>query len=166
MKIIVLLAAVMAMATVALAGFYEWTDGQGGVHFTDNTDRIPPKYRNRAREMDLQPVIQIKDEPSAAGMEKSPTSFGGHDETWWRSNYRTLRDEINSIQKNLPGKRDSLTELRRKKAIFSKPGDRIGYYDKLKEIERDEARVTELQKKIADLDNEAARAGVPLEWRR
>lgn len=168
MRIIVLLAGVMAMATVAQAGVYEWTDSKGGAHFTDNADKIPPKYRNNAREIDPQPVIQTKEEPAAAiapSMEKSPQSYGEHDEMWWRSSYKTLRDEIKSIQDNLPGKRDRLTELRRKKAIFSKPSGRIAYYDMLKEIQGNEARVTELQKQIADLDTKAAKAGVPLGWR-
>jgi hypothetical protein len=168
MRIIVLLAGVMAMANVALAGVYEWTDSQGGVHFTDNADKIPPKFRNSAREMDLQPVIQTEEGPAAAiapTMERSPSAYGGHDETWWRTNYRTLRDEMKSIQDRLPGKRDRLTELRRKKAIYSKPGGRIAYYDMLKEIEGDEARVTGLQKQIADLDTNAEKAGVPLGWR-
>jgi hypothetical protein len=156
------------MATVALAGVYEWTDSQGGVHFTDNVDKIPPKYRNSAREMELQPLIEIKSEPAAAvtpSMQNSPSTNGGHDEMWWRSSYRTLRDEMKSIQDNLPKKRDKLTELRRKRAIYSKPSGRTAYYDKMNEIEQDEARITELQKQIAELDVNAAKAGVPLGWR-
>jgi hypothetical protein len=34
------------------------------------------------------------------------------------------------------------------------------------EIKADENRVAELKKKLSDLDLEASRAGVPLEWRR
>jgi len=168
MRLIVLLAGVMVMANVALAGVYEWTDSQGGVHYTDNADKIPPSFRNNAREIDPQPVIQIKDEPAAAitpSLENTPSNYGGHDELWWRTSYRTLREEMKSIQDNLPVKRDSLTELRRKKAIFSKPSGRIAYYDMLKEIERDETRVTGLQKQIADMDTNAAKAGVPMGWR-
>jgi len=168
MRIIVLLAGVMAMATVALAGVYEWTDSQGGVHFTDNADKIPPNYRNKVREMDLQPVIQIKEEPAEVitpTVQNSPSSYGGHDETWWRASYSGLREEMKNIQDNLPDKREKLTQLRRKREIYQKTRGRIAYYDMLREIERDEARVTELQKQLADLDTKAAKAGVPLGWR-
>ncbi|MGD0844567.1 MAG: hypothetical protein ABSA06_09405 [Geobacteraceae bacterium] len=58
-----------------------------------------------------------------------------------------------------------MLELRRQRTVYQKPGERIAYYDKLREIERDEARVTELQKQLDDLDTKAAKAAVPLEWR-
>jgi hypothetical protein len=168
MRIIFLLAGVLAIADVALAGVYEWTDSQGGVHFTDNADKIPAKYRNKAREKEMQPAIEIKSEPAEAitpTVQSTPSPYGGHDETWWRSSYSGLRDEMKRIQENLPYKREKLTQLRRKREIYQKPTGRIAYYDMLKEIERDEARVTELQKELADLDEKAAKAGVPLAWR-
>jgi hypothetical protein len=168
MRIIFLLAGVLAMANVALAGVYEWTDSQGGVHFTDNADKIPAKYRNKAREKEMQPAIEIKSEPAQAGtptVQSTPSPYGGHDEAWWRASYSGLREEMKRIQTNLPDKRDKLTQLRRKREIYQKPSGRIAYYDMLKEIERDEARVTELQKELADLDEKAAKAGVPLAWR-
>jgi hypothetical protein len=168
MRISFLLAGILAMATVALAEVYEWTDSQGGVHFTDNADKIPAKYRNKALEKELQPVIEIKDKPAEAvapEVQNIPSSYGEHNETWWRSSYSALREEMKSIQDNLPKKRDKLTELRRKRAIYQKTSGRIAYYDMKKEIELDEARVTELQKQLADLDDKAAKDGVPLGWR-
>jgi hypothetical protein len=159
----------MVMATIANAADYEWTDNQGGLHFTDNLDKIPAKYMNKARKLDVQPVIQEKEQPSQPEQKSiAPATqnlFRGHDEMWWRSNFRTRRDEMKSIQDNLPGKRDRLNELRRKHFIFSKPGARIAYNDMYAEISKDEARVTELQKQLADLDDAAAKAGVPREWR-
>ena len=168
MRIIILLAGVMFMVTVAHAEIYQWTDRDGEAHFTDNVDKIPLNYRSKARKMDLEPVIQIKETPAEAiaqSKENSPSTYGGHDEMWWRSSYRKLREEMKNIQDNLPKKRDDLAELRRKKIIFSKPSGRIAYYDMLKGIERDEARVTELQNQLAELDAKAAKAGVPLGWR-
>jgi chromosome segregation ATPase len=168
MRIIFLLAGVLAMANVALAGVYEWTDSQGGVHFTDNADNIPAKYRNKAREKELQPAIEIKSEPAQAvttAEKNSPPTYGGHDETWWRASYSGLREEMKNIQDNIPEKRAKFTALRRQREIYQKTSGRIAYYDMLKEIERDEARVKELQKELADLDDKAAKAGVPLAWR-
>jgi hypothetical protein len=168
MRIIFLLASVLAMATFALAEVYEWTDSQGGVHFTDNADKIPAKYRNKAREKDMQPEIEIRDEPAQAvtpAAQSTPSSYGEHNEMWWRASYSGLRDEIKTIQENLPDKREKLTQLRRKREIYQKPSGRIAYYDMLKEVERDESRVKDLQRELADLDDKAAKAGVPLEWR-
>jgi hypothetical protein len=168
MRIIFLLASFLAMATFALAEVYEWTDSQGGVHFTDNADKIPAKYRNKAREKEVQPVIEVKDEPAQAvtpTAQSTPSSYGDHNETWWRTSYSGLREEMKNIQENLPDKRAKLTQLRRQREIYQKPSGRIAYYDMLREIERDEARVKELQKEIADLDDKAAKAGVPLGWR-
>ncbi len=34
------------------------------------------------------------------------------------------------------------------------------------EISNDEARITDLQKQLADLDDAATKAGVPQEWRK
>jgi hypothetical protein len=172
MRIIFLLAGVMAMAmamaTAALGEVYEWTDSQGGVHFTDNADKIPAKYRNKARQKELQPVIEIRDEPAQAvsqPAQSTPSPYGDHNETWWRDSYSALRNEIKHIQDNLPYKREKLTQLRRKREIYQKPSGRIAYYDMIKEIERDETRVKELQKELADLDVKAAKAGVPQAWR-
>jgi hypothetical protein len=168
MRYFVLLAGVMFMVAVAHAEIYQWTDRGGEVHFTDNVDKVPPNYRSKVRKTDPEPVIQIKETPAEAiapSMGNSPSTYGGHDEMWWRSSYRKLHEEVKNIQDNLPKKRDKLTELRRKKIIYSKPSGRIAYYDLLKEIDRDEARVTELQKQQANMDTEAAKAGVPLGWR-
>lgn len=169
MRSFVLLIGIMLMAAIVHATDYEWTDDQGGLHFTDNIDRVPAKYLNKVRKLDVKPVIQKEEQPSQAEQKSiTPAAqklFGGHDEMWWRSSFRALRDEMKGIQDNLPGKRDRLDELRRKLYIFSKPSARIAYNDMYAEIGKDEKRITELQKQLADLDNAASKAGVPTDWR-
>lgn len=50
---------------------------------------------------------------------------------------------------------------------LSSPGrNREAYYKKLAEVQKDEARIKELQAQLAALDLEASRAGVPFPWRR
>jgi chromosome segregation ATPase len=159
----------MAMAASANGEIFKWTDSKGGEHFTDNSDKIPAKYRNKAREMDVTPVIQETEQPSKSELKSNAPAaqnlIGGHDEKWWRSRYKALRDEMKGIQDNLPEKRDRLNELRRQLYTFSKPSGRIAYNDMYAEIGKDEARITDLQKKLQDLDTSAAKSGVPLEWR-
>ncbi|HEX2768424.1 MAG TPA: DUF4124 domain-containing protein [Geobacteraceae bacterium] len=169
MRIFILLTGVMVMVAAADAATYEWTDSRGGVHFTDDRDKIPAKYREKARELNVTPEIVAPPQPQnkivAPAAREKESSYGGHDEMWWRSSFKTLRNEMKIIQENLPGKRDQLAKLRRQRTIHQKPSGRIAYYDMLREIERDEARMTELQKQLADLDTKAAKAGIPLEWR-
>jgi len=122
--------------------------------------------------------------------------FGGHDEAWWRGRYAGARNEIKRIQDALPDKKDELDKLHRKWVIsmgrkpgtgetredrfvkpppgeeelshaLSTPGrHRSAYYEKKAEIEKDETRIKELQENLNDLEVEAGKAGVPLEWRR
>jgi hypothetical protein len=169
MRIFILLTVVMVMVAAADAATYEWTDSQGGAHFTDDADKIPAKYRNKARELVMTPAMvapsQPQDQTVSPAVRENVSNHGGHDEIWWRSIFQSLRDEMKNIQENLPVKRDQLLKLKRLRAVYQQPGERIAYYDKLKEIERDEARVTELQNQLADLDTKAAKAAVPLEWR-
>jgi len=168
MRYIILLAGVMFMVAVAHAEIYQWTDKDGELHFTDNPDKIPPSFRNKAKEVDVTPMIQATEKPAesiAPTGQNGALPFGGHDEMWWRSSFKSLRDEIKNIQDNLPGKKEKLTELRRKRTIYSKPRDRIAFNELDEVIKRDEEHVINIQKKLADLDNDAAKSGVPLGWR-
>ena len=158
------------MTAVAHAATYQWTDSQGGVHFTDNLDKVPANYLNKLRKVDVQPVIQEKEQPSQPAQTltapAAQKNFGGHDEMWWRSSFKARHDEMKNIQDNLPGKRDRFNELKRKYFIFGKPSYRKAFYDLNAEIGKDEARITDLQKQLDDLDDAAAKAGVPTEWRK
>lgn len=172
MRIFLLSFGIMVMVAVAHAATYQWTDNQGGTHFTDDPDKIPAKYRKKVREMNVEPVQEEKRvspqpaaEPVTPPAAKAKSLYGGHDEGWWRSAFSALRREMKSIEENLPAKRDNLTKLTRRRTLYHKASDRTAYNALNEEIEKDEARIKELQKKLADLDAEAAKAGVPLEWR-
>ena len=166
MKSLILLIGILVMCAVAHATTYQWTDNQGGLHFTDNLDKVPARYLKKVRKVDVQPVIQQPSQPAQQSIAPAAQKiFGGHDEMWWRSSFKALRDEMKSIQDGLPGKKENLAELRRKYFIFSKPGTRTASNDLDAEIGNDEARIADLQKQLADLDDAATRAGVPQEWR-
>lgn len=161
------------------AAVYEWKDDNGVVNFTDDPENIPAKYLKRAKKRPSITVESTESSPAAVpgGREKAPAAqqlspdkkevlFGGHNEEWWRSSFNNTRNEIKAIQERLPGKKEELNAARRKVTIYPFPQYRKAYYDLLGEIEKDEARIGELGGVLETLDIEAAKAGVPLDWRR
>ncbi len=169
MRKFLLLIGMMAMAGAISAATFEWTDSQGGAHFTDDPDNIPARYRNKARQIEVSPVVE---EGNKAGEGEKTTTrgedtlVGGHDEAWWRERFKALHDATGKIQDGLKEKKESLAAQHRKYVLFSKSSDRVAENDLAADIYKDEARLARLQKKLADLDEAATRAGVPLEWRK
>ena len=168
--LLLLLMVLLAGAGTGQAATYEWVDAGGVVHFTDDPGNIPEKYRDKAKKLE-NGIPNIISEPAAPPA--APTITGGmteganagHDQQWWHSRYTELRNEIKGVREALPQKKEKLVELRRKRVIFQRGSDRVAYNDLAKEIAADEARLQQLEEQLAALDQEAAKAGVPLEWR-
>lgn len=171
-RIVVLWAGLMMPALTAGAAVYEWVDESGVVHFTDNADKIPRKYEKKVRvkasddgSVNVTPsTVPSAHTPAgqAADVDTNPARL---DEGLWRSRFATLREEKSRIEKELPAKREKLVTLRRKRAIYQRGSDRTAYNEQNGEIERDEARIKELDQKLQELDAAASRVGVPMEWR-
>ncbi len=171
-----LVAALFLFSIDARAAVYEWKDDKGVINFTDNPSNIPAKYRKKAKK---RPSINVEEQQVAPpqGTEESPQAvepapkgesqvlYGGHNQDWWRSRFNSLRDELKKIQDGLPAKNDELQAARRKMTIYTYPRNRTAYYDLLADIEKDNARIKELNTELESLDNEASRAGVPSDWR-
>ena len=161
------------------AATYEWKDEKGVVNFTDNPDKIPAKYLKKVKKRPSITVDETGTSTEGKNQEKAPSVsaqepvtqnmeklYGGHDQSWWRSRFSGLRNELKAVQDGLPGKKEDLIGLRREFNIYHYGRDRKAYYDKLAEIENDEAREKELNEQLKALDVEASRAGVPSEWRK
>jgi len=167
MRYLILLASTLMTFGIAQAEIYQWTDKNGAVHFTDNQDKIPAGYRNRAKEVDLTPSAEEKEpQANSSNSNVDNSSYGGHDEKWWRNRFQSIRDEIKKIQDNLPAKKERLRELQRVRILFHRMADRFEINDLTTEINKDEEQIKTLQKKLADLDIEASKHAVPLEWRK
>jgi len=168
----------LGLSVIASADIYQWVDNKGVVNFTDNIESIPKKYQKKVKILSsgeasqeapasgpAQPAEQNVPVPQPEKSLQQQKIFGGHDETWWRSQYGTLRGELAQIQANLPSKRSEAEQLRRKLVIFTYARNRVEYQDKLAEIQRDEGRITTLTEQLSSLDTQASAAGVPFEWR-
>lgn len=59
-----------------------------------------------------------------------------------------------------------LDELRRERRIFTRARDREAVNLMAAEISQDEVRINELLIRIDELEQQATRAAVPMEWRR
>ena len=196
---------VMFACSFAQAEVYEWVDSQGVVHFTDQLDKVPARYREKVKrresvsgeKADVSPTPAPPPVTESLPREQQSGLYGGHDEAWWRLRYKALRDEIKVIQDQLPEKRETLTQLHRKWVIsmgrtpkagetrddkFIKPPPeeketlshalgtpgmhREAYYDKKAEVEKDEARIKEIEQQLDSLNADADRGGVPFDWRK
>lgn len=72
---LVLLAALLVLfARPAASEIYQWIDGQGTVHFTDELSSIPPAARGSARVLQRQAPITVESPP--AGAYVSPSAPG------------------------------------------------------------------------------------------
>ncbi len=166
------LIAVLLISVPALAELYEWKDDGGVMNFTDNPANIPAKYLKRVRK---RPSIKVQaveagtapaQAPAGAGQGGRGALYEGHDEDWWRSAFGSLREERKNIEDALPAKRDALEQARRMLTIYTFPRNRQAYYDQLAEVDKDEARIRELDDQLEKLDIEASKAGVPFDWRK
>lgn len=218
MRLMLLLFMAICAGSIARAEVYEWTDGKGVVHFTDDPDKVPARSRKQLKIRESVspdreiPAVRQQPSPETAVPEKKAELYGGHGENWWRGRFHALRDEMKAIQDKILEKKDNLLRIHRKWVIsmgrspkagetradrfirsppkkgetrdendpFSKsfnPGDtshalgfpgalRAEYYKLKDEIEKDEARIKEIEQELVSVDAEATKAGVPFEWRK
>lgn len=169
--------AAMGVAGPLWAETYEWTDNKGVVNFTDDLDKVPAKYRNKAREREsikieqeetLSPVDSVpvmKPVDSVPSLVPAVPVQGEHNQRWWQERFASLRNEIKSIESILAEEREQLTQLKRKRVIYQRTRDRIAYNEMNAKIKNDEAKLKEVQDRLKALDEEADRSGVPQQWR-
>ena len=154
---------------LARAAFYQWTDAEGVVHFTDNRKNIPKQYQDRARRVEVSDKATTAAPASDGAARQEPQQRvvepGGHGERWWRDRYKTLRSELKSLQDGRTRKEQALVELRRKRTFFHKASDRQAINVMEADIAGDDAKISEMLNRIQALDLAAAQAAVPLEWR-
>lgn len=170
----VLLLLILSAVPRVYAAFYQWTDDDGVIHLTDSRKKIPKKYQKKAKE--LNPPGNSAPAAPAASAPKGPEELppaaaapptpGGHPESWWRERFASLRSELKTLQEGLPLKEVRLAELRRERRIYFRARDREAVNEMEAAISADEVRIAEVTRELETLEAEAARSGVPAEWRR
>lgn len=153
----------------ANAELYRWVDDSGTLNFTEDFQSIPAKYRKSAQSSD--DAVSVESAPAEAAAEKAPDSpvkadargasavplYNGKRGEEWRDDLRQARAEVKSYQDHLAMKRKMLSDT-------SRMGRReyLGLQNDVKELE---VKVGELQVRLEQLLREAARAGVPANFR-
>jgi hypothetical protein len=160
----------------------QWTDDSGTVSYSDNPMSVPKKYENKVKKKDSitgeAAPNQVRNEGSVKKrqMGSDRQLYGGHDESWWRSQYLNLRSQIKIIKEAAPEKEARLKELHYKKVVSNSTGmspaafgnprkGKEAYLELYQEINADKEKLVELEKKLERLEDEASREQVPLEWR-
>lgn len=158
---------------------YQWTDNSGTVHFTDNPMRIPEKHSGKVRKREsIKGEIMPKQDRKRENVRLIRENRGielccGHDESWWRERYSSLRLQIRQIKEAAPEKQTRLRELHYNMAASidqphngSHRENKTAYRQLQQEIRNDEEKIVELEKELEALEVEAPRCSVPLEWRK
>jgi hypothetical protein len=167
--VILALLAPLVMVRGGEAATYEWTDDGGVVHFTDDQDKIPAKFRKRVKELNIgsdQNVIS----PAVPAAESSPPPVPPErkitlSEGYWRSKFTNLRKEIKAQEESLSAMKEQELVLNRKRIVYGRTSDRIARNNMVESIAKVEERIRALQEELKTLDKEASDAGVPSEWR-
>lgn len=110
------LAAGLAIGSTAQAEIYRYTDEQGKVHAVGSLDMVPEAYRQAAiDDADARKgggSVNVIEEPStvspqtpaaprgaaAPGTMDEPSTIGGHDQQWWRSQARERREKLEELK--------------------------------------------------------------------
>jgi hypothetical protein len=161
----------LMFSAVASAAIYQWTDERGVIHFTDDPGAVPKRYEKRTKVIPTSDAERVQAAPAEAAPEKQATEgprvtlYGGHGEMWWKSRYGALHTELKELQGELPARQAELEQLKRTYFLFAYTRNRIAYQNKETQVRQIEERIATLNGELSALDAEAARAGVPFEWR-
>lgn len=165
--------ALLLGGTVTLhAQTYEWTDAGGVIHFTDNQEMVPRKYRGaiRVRESVRSTSDDQVPQPQAApakttGQATGERLYGGKPLPWWQARYLGLAGERAKVVERLEEAKGKETATKRKKLILQRAKDRAAVKEVEEQIEGQEERLRGIDAAIAELEGEAQRAGVPPRWK-
>jgi len=109
---------ILFLASFLQAGtVYKWVDKDGGVHFTDDLNKVPPSYRNR---------VQVEESKDAGGGDVAPPpspavtrdstdeqivrDIYGRDEPWWRDKVAPWKERLRVATENHENARKKLAE--------------------------------------------------------
>jgi hypothetical protein len=172
---------------------YKWIDEKGVVHYTDNPENVPSKFKSQVRQktIDRRLTPQPESEKSVAppvsrvlppvSSEEKPdtrTDVRGRNKEWWLGQKKYWQDEVKRLSTQVKKNREDMATLRRgrvrqgtrtEEGIILNQGPLIDDYRELKRLQEITPELEEKLKKAQDmlekdLIRDAYRAGAPSEW--
>ncbi len=154
---------------------YQWTDGKGVVHITDDLNKIPEKYRSNARRLETAPETSETPGPSG-GTRISPGTGESQGEEReadlkeeWQQRMKRAKERLADAER-----RYHALEEKRNNLLGSWGGPASGHLEGREEADRVDQELKQVQKEIDADRNEvenvipeaARKAGVPPGWLR
>ena len=169
----------------ASAEIYRWTDSRGREHFTTNLGQVPAEYRGAAaRSVNRPKPGQVnfvrggsstpvpsspppRGAPAPAAAAGAGAKPGGHDEIWWRAQYRIHAIKVETLER-------SVENCKGVNAPGGDPPAMDPHAEKRRQYDRNRAAVAACSQARLSLDTSrrrvtnfteyARRSGVPPEW--
>ncbi|HBA89965.1 MAG TPA: DUF4124 domain-containing protein [Geobacter sp.] len=127
----------LCVPPLVLGSTYQWRDANGSLHFTDDPDRIPAAYLERAREIEsVKPEVKPNPAPKAPASAASPGQVSGTAKpaaAAAASERARLAAELKSLQEALVVKKKELARLHHKWSVVK---GRTPTEDEVKKFEK------------------------------
>lgn len=176
MKTAIFMMLLLLMAvSPAVAQMYEWVDERGVVNFTDNPAHIPAQYRGKAKKLEnTLPEVQKKPPEAAPKAAPQPPRtqenggplYSGHPYTWWKSEYDSRKQSLENMRNELVKLKEGENVARRKKMIYQRRSDKRALNESKNKIAVQEERIKNAERSLAEFENYAEQAGLPVDWRK
>ncbi len=154
---------------------YQWTDGKGVVHITDDLNKIPGKYRSNARRLETAPgTAEAPATPGGTGISTAPGESQEEEreadlKEEWQQRMKRAKARLADAER-----RYHALEEKRNNLLGSWGGPASGHLAGREEADRIDQEMKQVQKEIDAGRNEvenvipeaARKAGVPPGWLR
>jgi hypothetical protein len=163
-KIYILLVLLILFPSVTYSNIYQWTDDNGVKNFTDNSDSIPAKQRQRVK---VQQTEESSDTALQTGdigttSDKNETLYGGKSVQAWRDGYQQLITDLETKQAEYDAliKEQQLRRVQRVRTKFMRGSDREDLNDTTKRVDAKSEEIKNAKDDIEDYKRSAAEAGL------
>jgi hypothetical protein len=177
----------LALVPCALAGaVYQWTDADGGIHFTDDPSTIPKKFRDAVQQLsppdapsepkgppsvEAEPESQRAKQPESASEPERPQvspsealDARGHNREWWQQRVQEWQTRKADAQARLA---DAQERLGRERFLNATTGNMQRIQEISAEVSMYEEQIKEAENMLTDgLPDEARKAQAPPGWLR
>ncbi|MBI3812031.1 MAG: DUF4124 domain-containing protein [Nitrospirae bacterium] len=162
---------------------FQWTDADGGIHFTDDPGKIPKDFRDTAQEIrrpdepkdppsanpesESQPETQKKPASKSARPSISPSEAvdsHGHNREWWQQRIQNWQAKKADAQAKLADAQERLGLERFREPMPDSMQRKQGITDEISTYEK-QIREADIMLTV-DLPEEARKANAPPGWLR